>query len=209
MANDLVVSLFRHGLTVENERKAYIGWTDSPLSEKGKNKLQQTCRVHVTSERIFSSPLRRCIETAEILFPQHQVVKIDELKEMHFGAWEGKTYNELQYRTAYRNWLTDIFSQPIEAGETYQQFSERIEVGLQKVLEKVNHEELNRVAIITHGGVIRHILHSLFPNEKSFFEWDIPYGAGYELTWQKDKFEGVEKQCSLLAVEPITVRQIG
>src|SRR5690625_82205 len=104
---------------------------------------------------------------------------VDELKEMHFGAWEGKTYDELKKRKTYCNWLTDIFTQPIEAGETYNHFSERIETGLQKVVDKTKSERVNRVAIVTHCGVIRHIMHSLFPNEKSFFDWEIPFGGGY------------------------------
>src|SRR5699024_7021491 len=157
-------SLFRHGLTLENEQKAYIGWTDSPLSEEGKNRLSRTSYANLEVNTIFSSPLQRCMETAAIIFPDRQIEIVDELKEMHVVAWDGKTNNELQYRTSYRNWLTDIFTQPIEAGETFTQFSERIEVGLQEVMEKVKHEELDRIAIITHGGVIRYILHSLFTN---------------------------------------------
>lgn len=209
MVNNLVVSLFRHGLTLENERKAYIGWTNSPLSENGKNKLERICYANVAADIVFSSPLQRCVETASIIFPERHIITVDELKEMHFGAWEGKTYDELQDRASYRKWLTNIFTQPIEAGETFTDFTERIEAGLQKVMERVECEKVNRIAIVTHGGVIRYILHSLFPHEKSFFDWDIPFGGGYELTWHKDRLGEVEKQCSLLAVEPTTVRQIG
>lgn len=209
MANNLVISLFRHGLTVENEKKAYIGWTDSPLSKNGKQKLQEKYNNDVIADLIFSSPLQRCTETASIIFPERNIMTVDELKEMHFGAWEGKTYDELKKRKTYCNWLTDIFTQPIEAGETYNQFSERIETGLQKVVDKTKSERVNRVAIVTHGGVIRHIMHSLFPNEKSFFDWEIPFGGGYELSWNKTSLKKDDVRCILLAVEPIMVRQIG
>jgi|SRR5699024_7343354 len=209
MARYLVISLLRHGLTVENERKAYIGWTDSPLSLNGKRELEGKNYERLTPHLLFSSPLQRCVHTAKILFPDERLHIIDELKEMNFGKWEGKTYDELKHRPAYRNWLNDIFTQPIEAGETFVQFSERITSGLQRVEKIAKKKEMNRITIITHGGVIRHILHTLYAKEKSFFDWEIPYGGGYELTWPENELKEGDERCTLLAVVPTTVKQIG
>lgn len=134
---------------------------------------------------------------------------LPELKEMNFGKWEGKTYEQLQHNQIYRKWLTDIFQEPIEAGETYEQFSERISQGLEKVRRKALQEGKSNLAIVTHGGVIRHILHTIYPRKKSFFDWDIPFGRGYTLGWNKEDIKGEEKQCILFMVEPTTVKQIG
>jgi len=209
MASRLVISLLRHGMTIGNERREYIGWTDSPLSVHGKSQLQMKNYTDLKTQIVFSSPLQRCVETAAILFPNKKIIKIEELKEMNFGAWEAKTYNELQDIPAYRKWLDDIFTQPIERGETYKQFSERIALGLHNVYRLSLEKKTDRAAVVTHGGVIRNILHTLFPEEKSFFDWEIPYGAGYEITWPREKLRGDERQCTLLAVAPTMVKQIG
>lgn len=209
MANHLVISLLRHGLTIANEKRAYIGWTDSPLSERGERSLQAKNYPQGSVQLLFSSPLQRCLATADILFPQQKAQVIEELKEMNFGAWEGKTYDELKDRPIYRQWLNDIFSEPIEAGESYSQFSNRIADGLEKVYERAIDKQVNHLAIVTHGGVIRLILHRLFPEEKTFFDWEIPYGAGYELSWEIESLRKGEDGCTLLAVEPTMVKQIG
>lgn len=209
MANYLAVSLLRHGLTIANEKRAYIGWTDSPLSEAGKSKLQAKDYPQRSEQLLFSSPLQRCIATASILFPNQKPQVIEELKEMNFGAWEGKSYDELKNHPIYRQWLTDIFTEPIEAGEDYLQFSQRIADGLEKVYRRATDKQVNHLVIITHGGVIRHILHSLFPEEKTFFDWEIPYGAGYKLSWDKESLREDEDECTLLAAEPIMAKQIG
>lgn len=208
MVNDLVISLFRHGLTEANERKAYIGWTDEPLSTRGRRNLLRKDETLREMDLIISSPLQRCTMTAKLLFPGQSPLIIDELKEIHFGAWEGMTYEQLQHHESYRKWLTNIFTEPIEAGETYDTFSERINTGFKKINKIIIEEQRQHIAIVTHGGVIRHVLHTIYPYEKSFFDWHIPFGGGYELTWKRQKIKD-EKRCTLLAVEPTMVKQIG
>src|SRR5699024_199782 len=83
MEECVAITLLRHGMTKENERKAYIVWTDSPLSEKGKEALRlidHSFQPDVT----FSSPLLRCTETAEILFPHQEIHCVPDMKEMNF-----------------------------------------------------------------------------------------------------------------------------
>jgi len=209
MANDLVVSLLRHGLTLANEQRQYIGWTDVRLSDKGKRELRRKQFGRNGVNIVFSSPLKRCLETAAILFPRAEIVEMAELKEMYFGAWEGKTYEELKNNTIYRKWLTDIFTNPIEAGETYDQFDKRVMRGLQKMFYTIIEEKLTNIGIVTHGGVIRHLMHTYFPHEKDFFAWDIPYGGGYQLVYSLPKKRKDDGQCILLQEAPITVKRIG
>ena len=58
------IDLVRHGMTRGNEERRYIGITDEPLSERGR-KLAEQC-MYEMPEIVFSSPLKRCVETAEI-----------------------------------------------------------------------------------------------------------------------------------------------
>ena len=81
------ISLIRHGRTEANDKGIYIGRTDYPLSQKGiselYNKLDEFEYPHVG--KVYSSPLQRCTETAEILFPDSSVQIVENLIEMDFG----------------------------------------------------------------------------------------------------------------------------
>ncbi|MDQ7861466.1 phosphoglycerate mutase family protein [Peribacillus frigoritolerans] len=69
MADIVAITLLRHGLTVANERKVYLGWTDSPLSTEGEKEILDLRGSYPQYEKIFSSDLSRCVETARLLFP--------------------------------------------------------------------------------------------------------------------------------------------
>ena len=70
------IDLVRHGMTRGNEERRYIGITDEPLSERGR-KLAEQC-MYEMPEIVFSSPLKRCVETAEILYPDQDIYIIEE-----------------------------------------------------------------------------------------------------------------------------------
>ncbi|HEY9577103.1 MAG TPA: histidine phosphatase family protein, partial [Pseudobacillus sp.] len=85
----VVIGLYRHGLTADNERRAFSGWTDSVLSEAGKRKLEQI-KPHIPSyEKVITSDLQRCIKTASILFPNNAIEVWPQFRELNFGRWEG------------------------------------------------------------------------------------------------------------------------
>src|SRR5699024_5631004 len=123
------ITLIRHGMTKENERSAYIGWSDSPLSEKGRDKVESYSELWKNNsiEYVFSSDLVRCVETANILFPHQPLQKIRNLREMNFGKWEKKTYEELKNIPAYREWLDHMFVSGPDDGEDFPTFSKRVE----------------------------------------------------------------------------------
>lgn len=208
MAHSLVVSLYRHGLTSENKLGAYIGWTDVPLCEEGRADLHWNQQFILKKDVVFSSPLKRCMETAKIYYPNESIITLEGLKEIHFGHWEGKTYDELKNHSQYRKWLSNIFTEKIEGGESFSQFGQRIEESFRKITAYCIEKDMTRIAIITHGGVIRYLLHKLHPNKKSYFDWDIPYGKGYKLAWDVSTLKE-DFLCTLLSVAPTMVRQIG
>ena len=86
--------LIRHGMTEGNRHQRYIGVTDEPLCPEGIERLKNI--TYPKPQAIFVSPLRRCQETAEILFPEQKVRIIDQLAECDFGAFENKNYKESQ-----------------------------------------------------------------------------------------------------------------
>ena len=71
--------LIRHGKTEGNKLARYIGTTDEPLCQEGIEFLKKMDYPKV--QEIYVSPLRRCVQTAEILFPEKPVHIIEELAE--------------------------------------------------------------------------------------------------------------------------------
>lgn len=204
------ITLIRHGMTKENERSAYIGWSDSPLSEKGRDKVESYSELWKNNsiEYVFSSDLVRCVETANILFPHQPLQKIRNLREMNFGKWEKKTYEELKNIPAYREWLDHMFVSGPDDGEDFPTFSKRVEAAFAEVKHNMLEDALTDVAVVTHGGVIRCLLTMLVNSNKTFFDWKIPYGSGYRLCWKKESFRRGDR-CTSLQEVPITERQHG
>lgn len=208
MDDCVAISLLRHGMTEENEKSAYIGWTNSPLSPLGRKNAWLTKRHMGEPGLVFTSDLTRCLETAAILFPRKSVLQMDEFREMHFGRWEGRTYEQLKNVKSYREWINDPFSCCPDGGESFQEFGLRVEKGWEKAINQIQQTNATDVAIITHGGVIRYLLSHFAPKKISFFEWKIPFGGGYQLIWTKDSLRSGDKCMSLQAV-PITENQLG
>ncbi|MFE4809944.1 histidine phosphatase family protein [Peribacillus simplex] len=199
MADIVAITLLRHGLTEANERKAYLGWTDSPLSVKGEKDLLELRGSYPTYEKIHSSDLLRCVETARLLFPNAVPVKDLLFREMNFGSWEGRTYHELKTDRDYLNWLERPMEALVPGGESYPAFSERVNNGWNHLIACKE----NRIALMTHGGVIRDLLVRYAPKEKSFFDWGISHGRGYELIWEDRESLRRGERCTLLREAPI------
>ncbi len=183
------ITLYRHGLTAENERKAYIGWSDPPLSDTGReatSKWRKSLRLEAyfsQTELVYTSDLTRCIETATILFPQLQSQSMQGLRELHFGAWDGKTYQDLQHDPAYQAWLNDPFTGGPPLGEKWEQFAGRISTAFNSICRKMEQHDVKEVGIITHGGVIRYLLSEMVASHHSFYDWDVSMHKGHRLVW--------------------------
>jgi len=97
----LTLVLTRHGLTTRSKPEQHLGQTiDVPLSDAGREqaeRLAERLRM-VAFERIFSSPLRRAQETADVVAAGRPVELDRRLLEMDYGEWEGLTYAEIDAR---------------------------------------------------------------------------------------------------------------
>lgn len=205
MDDIMVITLFRHGITVENKRQAYLGWNDSPLLFGEKEKMS---KYNLNDELVFSSDLGRCLATAAILFPRKSPEIITELRELHFGEWEGKTYAELVHDVLYKQWLNDFSAVKPPAGESYQEFALRVNDGWEKVKKTLEENNQNRATIITHGGVIKYLLSQYAPEKKEFSDWKVSHGNGFELIWNKDGWRRGER-CILLQEVPLMANPNG
>lgn len=101
------MALIRHGMTPGNEEHRYIGRTDEPLSQKGREQLLtlQKKGVYPAAACVAASPLERCRQTAELLYPGQAPCVFDQFREMDFGAFEGHNYEELKADVRYQAWI--------------------------------------------------------------------------------------------------------
>ncbi len=85
--------ILRHGTTEWNELRKLQGRTDIPLNENGRSMAKAAHDEYrdVHFDLCFSSPLKRALETAQILLQGRDVpiVTDDRLMEMSFGEYEG------------------------------------------------------------------------------------------------------------------------
>lgn len=161
--------LIRHGEAVGQGR--YLGrGSDPSLSADGiarVSALKSFLPQPSESSSFFSSPMRRALETADILFHDTEgravINKIDEFSEIDFGEWDGLNWKEITMKAGdgYRAWLDDPVNLCPPEGETLTAFNSRINIGFQSVIEHSKQDRNEKIFIIAHGGVIRSILCSL------------------------------------------------
>ncbi len=158
--------LIRHGRTEGNERRAYIGATDEPLSENGREQIESAAAAgfYPPVEMVFVSPMKRCRETAEIIYPHIIPEVVPGFRERDFGRLEGKTFEELQDDAGYMEWVRAGGHAPFPAGEPDEKFYGRIRAAFEDLWQN---EKDRAVAVIAHGGTIMAIIDAFFSG-KSF-----------------------------------------
>ncbi|WP_231889876.1 histidine phosphatase family protein [Oceanobacillus sp. Castelsardo] len=204
----MAITLFRHGITEENKRKTYLGWTDSALTEEAKISLASTKLQAGDYDLFISSDLNRCVTTMNLLFPIIGPTKLAKLREMNFGIFEGKTYEDLKNDMNYQRWIDQPFKEVIPGGESFQQFAYRVDKGWNQIVELILRYHAKNVFIVSHGGVIRYLLSRLTEEEKDFWEWKIDHGTGYVLEFHKTDLRRGEP-CILLQEVPLTEKGLG
>ena len=205
------ISMYRHGRTDANDKGQYIGTTDLPLNDKGRNELYDRLDrfVYPRFERVYTSPLQRCTETAEILFPDREIVVAEEFRELHFGKFEGKTAEELVGDDAYRAWLKGGMEAKPPEGESVSELCIRTYQGLYRILLEMMQEDFQHVAIVTHAGVISNALACFGVPKLDPKQIRISAGEGFEIQinpqmWQQSQAFEVLGQTPFLPEETDT-----
>jgi broad specificity phosphatase PhoE len=148
--------LARHGETDWNRDNRFQGHADPPLNDAGREQAVALA-ASLAGERlaaVYSSPLRRAVETAELVAARHglEPTPVDALREVDVGSWQGLTRNEIESRfpEQFSRWLA--FGQGWEDGETYEEMGVRVIHALSELSARHDGE---RVVALTHGGPIR------------------------------------------------------
>ena len=132
--NQVKLVMIRHGATPSNKEHRYLGRTDEGLSKEGEQALYKARNTYPHVDHLFSSPMRRCAQTARILYPEQEIFMIPEWAEMDFGDFEGKNYVELKGNEYYQKWIDSNGTLPFPNGESREDFTERCKQGFYKML---------------------------------------------------------------------------
>lgn len=179
-----MLAMIRHGETQANKERRYLGKTDEPLSESGIGVLlsRKAQNVYPDVEYLFTSPMKRCVETAGILYPGICPLAIPEWEEMDFGKFEYKNFEELKGDKQYQAWIDSGGMLAFPKGESREEFVLRCKKGLLRmysILDQMAEKEDGsiRVGMIVHGGTIMALLSSY--GGKDYFDYQVLNGRGY------------------------------
>ena len=176
------VWLIRHGLTRLGEEKRYQGATDTGLSDKGSAALR---RADFTPAHVHVSPARRARETAELLFPGVRQIPVSGLREMNFGAFEGRGWWEMEQDADYRAWVDGGCEGRCPGGEDRAEFTARVTNAFREIVEtEKNSEEL---VLVAHGGTQMALLEHFGVPERAYYRWQRPCGCGWLLDWDAEE----------------------
>lgn len=196
-----IVNFIRHGMTEANINGQYVGVTDIPVCEEGVEKLKKLKEnyAYPKVQAYYSSPLKRCIETCKIIYPEANPNIIENLKECNFGDWETKTPAELKDNDEYKAWIKSGQQLKPPNGESGKEFRERICKAVDDLIENLMKDGITNAAVFAHGGVIMTILAIYGIPKMDPFELVVANGCGYSVRvtpglWMRDKvFEICEK----------------
>lgn len=180
----LTINLIRHGLTRSNITGAYTGREDISVSPRGIKELEflKNKFNYQNPDAVIVSPLKRCKETADILYPGKVCVEIPGLTEYDFGEFEGKTAEELKSDKRYAEWIGSDGEGKAPFGESNSEFAQRVAAAFVQVVNGlISAQDINAISIITHGGVIMSILSMFGLPEAPMHEWICGPGTGYTL----------------------------
>ena len=155
------VFLIRHGQVVDHELFRFQGHNDVGLTETGRLQLEAVAErlapEHI--DEIYSSDLTRSRQGALTIARGRDLepVVVTELREMHFGVFEGRTYREIMadYAEVMHRWRQDIYNVRLPEGESLADLDRRVNAAFDGLRAG---KEGKTIAVVAHGGVNRVIL---------------------------------------------------
>lgn len=174
----------RHGICRSNLERRYLGRTDEGLCPQGEQALRKRAAagLYPRAEALAVSPMRRCLESAALLYPGQSPIVVPEFRECDFGCFEGKTHLELEADPAYQPWVDSGGTLPFPEGESEEALERRCLEGWRRLLERLSEKDgalPASLACVVHGGTLMALLSRLALPHRAYFQWQADNGDGY------------------------------
>lgn len=181
------ILLVRHAEPDESAHGRCCGVLDVPLSPRGRRRSETLARELSATPlaAVYSSPLRRALETAEPIAAAHGLVPRahEGFRELDFGELEGERYEDVadSRPELFRAWMETPILVRFPGGEAFRDLQARALAAA----EEVRRSHAGRaVAVVAHGGVTRAILAAaLSMPDEALFRLDQDYGAVSVVDW--------------------------
>ncbi len=155
--------IIRHGQSEANLQGVFVGHTDSPLSDLGKQQAEVTADYIVSNfhvDAVYASDLERAFYTGKAVADRLglPVTPLQGMREIFAGDWETVKFDTLatEYGEAYQIWLKDIGLAQSPNGESTAQLQARIADTLRIIAET---NDGKTVVVATHATPIRTFMH--------------------------------------------------
>ena len=186
------LTFIRHGATQGNADGQYIGVTDLPLSAEGADEIYDRAEQagYPTFQKVYVSPLRRCLQTAQIITPNIPMEKVAELVEMDFGDFEGKSPEQLKDDPAYAEFLKGGPDNAPPNGESPRQVAVRCYKAISLIIGDMMEQGINDAAVVTHAGIIMNMMTCFGLPKQPPKAYTCGFGCGFEVLvtaqmWQR------------------------
>lgn len=175
--------MIRHGITDGNINGQYIGSKDIPLNDVGIEQIRELDEKYVYpgAAAYFTSPMKRCKQTMELIYPDAKPIEIDAFRECDFGEFEGLTAEQLSGSRDFAEWLASDGHAAPPSGESGVEFGRRVCQAFEKIVEALMSTGIQSALLMTHGGVISTILAQYGLPEATMSEWAMDPGFGYSI----------------------------
>ncbi|MCH1983242.1 histidine phosphatase family protein [Ruminococcus sp. OA3] len=186
--------VIRHGETTWNTQARLQGMSDIPLNENGISLARETGEAmrDIPFTRIYTSPLKRAVQTAELVAGERQlpIVKEDRLKEISFGEWEGLSCSRDNYEIpsdSFEQFFRDPFQfTPPRGGESVMEVCRRTEHFMDELLHELKNEQ-DTVLLSTHGCTLRALMNYFYQDfTPSFWRGHVPPNCGVSIVEVKN-----------------------
>ncbi len=163
--------LLRHGEIAANVQRRWHGATDSPLTPTGRRQAQRLARRIQRDwgdvEAIYTSPLIRCVHTAQQVGAAlgQEVILDDDLREWGIGELEDTTFDALHSEHDFFRRIRDDLNFAPDGGDTINEVAERIVRALRRIYAK--HDSARPIAVVSHGAALGIALATLLDADAS------------------------------------------
>ncbi|MBO4352437.1 MAG: histidine phosphatase family protein [Eggerthellaceae bacterium] len=173
--------LIRHGQTPGNAEHRYVGALDQPLNERGRAQARDAGQFPDVP-LVYVSNMRRAQETAAIMFPNARQVEVPGVEEMNFGAFAGRSADEMADDPDYQAWVESWCTLPCPGGESRAEFTDRVCESLEAFLRDAQGRGETRVILVAHGGTMMASLSGFGDGSREYYEWLVGNCEGYRLS---------------------------
>lgn len=154
--------LLRHGQTNSNIQGTYLGHTDVPLNENGKQQAADAAEQFkkIALNAIYTSPLIRAVQTAQEVSRYHPKISVTmsyDVQERDYGVFDDLTQKQIQkqYPDQYQTWMRQWLTYQIPEGES----AEDVHLRVKRFFERAIDAHMGqKILIVTHLGVARHMM---------------------------------------------------